>query len=163
PKLAALIKAVRSSETKSVQALITANPVLVSAHDAAGATPLHHAAAFGNLATMKMLLDHGAEVNAGNRRKSTPLFWSLNDEAKVRLLLEKGADVNSKSNDGRSPIYQAASMPNAIPVLRLLLDKGADPNAKTLTGMTPLIAASRTNIEAERLLIERKAEVNTQN
>src|SRR5262245_37248130 len=163
PKLAALIAAVRSGDVKGVTALIDANPSLVNAPDAAGATPLHHAAGFGNLATVTLLLDRGAEVNAGNKRKSTPLFWCLNNESKVRVLLERGANVNAKSNDGRTPVYQAASMPNALPVLRLLLDKGGDANAKTLTGMTPLMAASRVSTESARLLVERKAEVNAKN
>ena len=103
---------------------------------------------------MKLLLDKGADANAGNKRKSTPLFWSLHDEAKVRLLLDHGANLNARTTDGRTPVYQAASMANAVPVLRLLLDKGADPNAKTITGMTPLMAAARGNIEAARLLID---------
>jgi len=163
PKLAALITAVRSGDANVVGKMIAASPELVNAHDRAGATPLHHAGGFGNLATMKLLLEHGADVNAGNKRKSTPLFWSLHDEAKVRLLVDHGANVNARSIDGRTPVYQAASMANAVPVLRLLLDKGADPNAKTLIGMTPLIAASRSNIEAARLLIDRRADVNARN
>jgi ankyrin repeat protein len=163
PKLAALIAAVRNGDTTAAAKTIAASPELVNAHDRAGATPLHHAAGFGNIATMKMLLDHGADANAGNSRKSTPLLWGMHDEAKVRLLIEHGAKVNAKNVDGRTPLYQAASMANAVPVLRLLLDKGADPNAKTITGMTPLIAASRVNIDAARLLIERKADVNAKN
>src|SRR6266478_448232 len=43
PKLAALITAARRGETNEVRKLITANPGLISAPDAAGATPLHHA------------------------------------------------------------------------------------------------------------------------
>src|SRR5207248_371903 len=110
PKLAALITAVRSGDTKAVGKLIAASPELVNAHDRAGATPLHHAAGFGNIATMKLLLEHGADVNAVNKRKSTPLFWSQYDEAKVRFLLERGANVNARNVDGRYPIYQAAGM-----------------------------------------------------
>ena len=163
PKLAALIAAIRNGDTEGAAKTISASPELVSARDRAGATPLHHAAGFGNIATMKMLLKHGADAKAGNNRKSTPLLWGMHDEAKVRLLLEHGADINARNVDGRTPVYQAASMANAVPVLRLLLDKGADPNAKTLIGMTPLIAASRVNIEAARLLIERKATVNAKN
>ena len=163
PKLAALILAIRSGDTKSVVKLIAASPSLVNAQDNAGATPLHHAAGFGNLATMKLLLDAGASPNAGNKRKSTPLFWALHDDAKVRLLIDRGANVNAMSNDGRTPLYQAASMGNAVPVLRLLLQKGANLEAKTLTGMTPLIAASRSNFEAMRLLIDKNAGVNVKN
>jgi ankyrin repeat protein len=163
PKLAAVITAVRSGDTKAVGKLIAANPQLVSAHDRAGATPLHHAAGFGSLVTMKLLLDHGADVNAGNKRKSTPLFWSLHDEAKVVLLINRGANVNARSTDGRTPVYQAATMANAVPVLRLLLEKGGDPNAQTLVGATPLMAACRSNVQAARLLLDRKADVNARN
>ena len=163
PKLAALISAVRAHDAKNVRKLITATPALVSAHDAAGATALHHAAGFGDIPTIKLLLEHGADVNAVNNRKSTPLFWAIYDEAKVRFLLDHGANVNAKVVDGRTPIYQAASRPNATPVLRMLLEKGANPNAKTLIGMTPLMAASRTDLEAERILIDAKADVNAVN
>src|SRR5712692_7807039 len=163
PKLAALITAARSGDTEAVGKLIAASPELVSAHDRAGNTPLQHAAGFGDLATMNLLLEHEADPNAGNKRKSTPLFWCLHDEAKVRLLLDHGANVNARTIDGRTPVYQAASMANAVSVLRLLLDKGGDPNSKTLIGMTPLIAASRGNIEAMCLLIEKKADVNARN
>ncbi len=160
PKLAGLITAVRSGDVKAVAKLIAASPDLVNAHDRAGNTPLMHAAGFADPATMKLLLEHGADVNAGNKRKSTPLLWSLHDREKVRWLIEHGANVNAKTVDGRTPAFQAASMGNAVPVLRLLLDKGADPNAKTIIGMTPLMAAARNNLEAERLLIDRKADVN---
>ena len=163
PKLAAVIAAVRSGDTKAVGKLIAANPHLVNAHDRAGATPLHHAAGFGNRAAMKLLLGHGADVNAGNKRKSTPLFWSLHDEAKVALLINRGANVNARTTDGRTPVYQAATMANAVPVLRLLLEKGGDPNAQTLVGATPLMAACRSNVQAARLLLDRKAGVNARN
>src|SRR5215472_9078701 len=69
PKLATLISAVRSGDSRAAAKLIAANAELVNAHDAAGATPLHHAAGFGDLATMRLLLEKGADVNAVNRRK----------------------------------------------------------------------------------------------
>jgi ankyrin repeat protein len=161
PKLAGLIVAVRHGDTKAVESLVATKPDLINAKDAAGATPLHHAAGFGNLPTMKLLLAKGADVNAGNRRKSTPLFWALHDERKVRLLLDNGANVNVKSIDGRTPLYQVSMLPNAVATLRLLLDKGADPNAATLAGQTPLMSAARASVEAMRLLIEKGADVNT--
>src|SRR5262249_28198143 len=97
PKLANLLTAIRSRGDAILEKLIGETPDLVKARDQEGSTPLHHAAGFGRLATMKLLLDAGADVNAANRRKSTPLFWALHDEAKVRLLLERGADINAKT------------------------------------------------------------------
>ena len=163
PKLAGLIVAVRSGDVQRVAKQIADNPSLINAHDRAGTTPLMHAAGFGNVATVKLLIEHGADVNAGNKRKSTPLLWSLHDEAKVRLLLDRGARLDARTVDGRTAVYQAASMGNAVAVLKLLLDKGGDPNVKTINGMTPLMAAARNSLDAEALLIERKAQVNAVN
>jgi ankyrin repeat protein len=164
PRVAAFISAVRSGDTRAVGKMLAENPGLVHARDRAGSTPLHHAAGFGTLATMQLLLDKGADVNAVNKRRSTPAFWAVYDEAKVRLLLERGANINAKTSDGRALVHQAASIENGTPLLRLLLNKGADPNATTLTGMTALMAASgRANLESMRLLIERKVNVNARN
>jgi len=163
PKLAAAIAAVRARETKEVAKLIAAAPALVKARDVDGATLLHHAAGFGSIETMKLLLDKGADVNAANKRKSTPLLWGMHDLAKAKLLIERGADVNQKNVDGRGPLYQAATMANSVPAIRLLIEHGADVNGRTLTGMTPLIAAARVNPEAARLLLEAKADVNARN
>ena len=133
----------------------------MKAKDQTGATPLHHATGFGTLATVKLMLDNGAEVNATNRRGSTPIFWGIHDEAKVRLLLERGADIHAKLNDGRMLVYQAASLGNGLPILRLLLEKGAKADTKLLTGNTPLMAASGTaKLEAMALLIEKGVDVN---
>ena len=163
-QVTAFIAAVRISDIAAVRRLLDAQPDLVKSSDAAGATALHHAAAFANLPTMKLLLAAGADANARNRRHSTPLFWALPDEAKVRLLLAHGAKITAKTSDGRSLLYQAATLADALPVLRLLLDQGADVEGKTLTGMTSLMAAaSRANVDAMRMLISHHADVNARN
>jgi ankyrin repeat protein len=164
PKLAALITAVRSGPIAQVEKQIAAHPELLKAQDQGGSTPLHHAAAFGSLATLKILLDAGADVNSQNRRASTPLHWAIRDEAKVRMLLSHGAGINTKQADGRTPLYQAASLGNGDAILSLLLEKGADPNIPTSNGQTALMAASaRGNIGAMRSLIAKKAKVDARN
>lgn len=161
PTLAALIAAVRSSSRSAVETLLTARPDLVKAKDPAGSTPLHHAAGFGAVDTMTLLLDAGADVNAKNRRGSTPIHWAIHDDAKVRLLLSRGAGVNTRQVDGRTALYQAATLGNGIAVLRILLDRGADPNVATTNGRTPLMAAAgRGDVEALRLLMDAKAIVD---
>jgi ankyrin repeat protein len=116
------------------------------------------------MAAMKLLLDQGADVNAKNRRASTPLFWAIHDEKKVKLLVDRGADINVKQADGRTPLYQAATMGNGISTLRFLLEKGADPNIATATGQTPLMAAAaRGATDAMILMIGKGADVNARN
>jgi len=159
PKLAALIAAIRASDMTAFEKAFA--PSLASSTDENGTTPLHHTAAFGTAAMMKTLLANGANVNAKNKRASTPLHWSILDEAKVRLLLEAGADKDARQADGRSLVYQAASVYGGHSVLRLLLEKGADANKATANGQTPLImAAGRGDVEAMRMLVSAKADVN---
>src|SRR5688500_10350486 len=112
PKLAALIAAVRSASRATVGELLAARPELLNTTDPANSTLLHHAAGFGSLETMKWLVESGAQVNAKNRRESTPLHWAIHDDAKVRLLLARGAGVNTKQADGRTPLYLAAMLGN---------------------------------------------------
>lgn len=161
PRVAELISAVRSSAVKKIEQLLAKNAELLKGRDADGSTPLHHAAAFGSLGTVKLLLAKGAEVNAANRLNATPLFWAIADEAKVRLLLSSGADVNARTVDGRTPVYQAAQIGNGVPILRILLDKGGAAEVKTLAGQTPLmVAATLGRVDAVRLLLAKGADVN---
>jgi ankyrin repeat protein len=161
PKLAALIAAVRSGQHATAETLLKASSDLLHAKDPANSTLLHHAAGFGTLETLTWLVKSGAEVNATNRRGSTPLHWAIHDEAKVRVLLAHGAGVNTKQADGRTPLYLAASLGNGHAILRLLLEHRADPNLRMANGRSPLmVAAGRGDAEALRLLIDAKAVVD---
>jgi len=160
-KVAALIAAVRAGNRPDIERQIAANPEAVQGMDGGGSTPLHHAAGYGPLANVELLINKGADVNAKNRRRSTPLHWAIHDEAKVRLLLSKGAEVNTRQAQGRTPLFLAAMLGDSVPTMRLLFARGADPNLASANGQTPLMmAAARGNIEGTRLLIERGAQVN---
>jgi ankyrin repeat protein len=164
PKVAAVIAAVRARDRATLEKLIAADPALATSKDAAGSTPLHHAAGFGTPDSLTFLIDKGADVNAKNRRGSTPLFWALHDESKVRLLVARGAAVAIKQVEGRTPVYQAAVLGNGYAVLRLLLENGGDPNVATLNGLTPLNAAAlRGDVDAVRLLIDTGANIDAKN
>ncbi|HET9469413.1 MAG TPA: ankyrin repeat domain-containing protein [Vicinamibacterales bacterium] len=164
PKAAAVIAAVRSRDRATLASLIAGDPALVRSADTGGSTPLHHAAGFGTVESLGLLIDKGADVNAKNRRGSTPLFWAIHDEAKVRLLVSRGATINVKQIEGRTPVYQAALLSSGNGVLRYLLDNGGDPNVATLTGLTPLNAASlRGDVDAMRMLLDKGARVDSKN
>src|SRR5262245_26620482 len=71
----------------------------------------------GNVEAMKVLLDHGADVNAKETfRGTTPLMWAA-DEAHapaVQLLIQRGANINARSNPaarGRGPALGKANDP----------------------------------------------------
>jgi len=160
PKVTALIAAVRAGNRPEIERQIAASPESVKGKDAGGSTALHHAAGYGPVATLELLINKGADVSAKNRRGSTPLHWAILDEAKVRLLLSKGADVNAKQVQGRTPLFLAAMLGDGVPIMRLLLARGADPNLASANGQTPLMMASRANVEVMRLLIERGAKVD---
>ena len=61
--------------------------------------------------TMRLLLEHGANVAAQDGTHSTPLhltaFW-CNIEA-VRLLIEHGADITARDENYRTPLHLALS------------------------------------------------------
>ncbi len=158
PQLKALIAATRSQDLTRLRKMVAANRRLVRGQDAGGSTPLHHAAAFGNVGAIHVLLKAGADVNARNNRGATPLHWSAADAEKTRLLLDKGARINTQTETGRTALYLAASQSGREDVVRVLLDGGADPNLSTLPGRTPLMAASAEGeVTAMRLLLEKGA------
>ena len=159
PKVQELIDAVRKHDIASVKALLKDAPEQVNGQDGGGSAPLHHAAGFGTLETMKLLIDAGAEVDARNDRNSTPLHWAVSDGAKVRQLLENGADINAKTERQRTPLSLAAAMLFDIAPLKLVLDKGANPNIASIDGQTPLMYAARAgNLEVMELLLAKKAD-----
>lgn len=65
-------------------------------------TPLMHAAVEGNLESMRLLLDHGADPNARNESNELPLGYacSYGQWEAARLLVERGADVNGIERQG---------------------------------------------------------------
>ena len=82
----------------------------------------------------RLLIEHGADVNAHSEDRRTPLMIASGFHGAapvVRLLLEHGADVNARaaSLGGETmPLTEAAAIGDADQ-FRLLIDHGADVNA----------------------------------
>jgi len=159
-RVQAFIDAIQGHDLAAVRAALATDKTLANESDAAGNTPLMHAAYAGTYKTMEALLEAGATVNAANLRKATALHWAVHDADKVKLLLMKGAEVNARTIEGRTPLYTAAQLPAGGPTIKLLIEVGADLEARTIVGTTPMFAAVTAKAENVRLLIDKGANVN---
>src|SRR5262245_22224959 len=156
----ALFGAIRAGNHRSVAEFLKGGKQLVSAQDRHGETPLMHAAMYSDLAMVKLLLDHGADVNVASPSGATALIRAAGDFDKVELLLARGAKVNSKSNLGRTPLLIAAAFPGNERTVRLLLARGAAITDQDQMGETCLTTASkRGDAEMVKALIEAGADV----
>lgn len=99
--------AVFFGQPEVVTALIAAGAdVNQSSRESMKVTPLASAAAAKQTGIARLLIEHGANVNARAAGGHIPLHEaSANGNIElVRLLIEKGADVNAKTDDGKTPL-----------------------------------------------------------
>ena len=150
--------AVANDRVPQVRALL-ARGIDPNSVDAAGDPALFIAARAGNAATVDVLLDAKANVDARNRFGDTPLMAAaLRGHADVaRKLRARGAAVNGP---GWTPLIYAATGGHED-LIRWLLAEGAAIDATAPNGMTALMMAAREGrYGAAILLIERGADVN---
>jgi ankyrin repeat protein len=121
-------------------------------------TPLHRAASRGHLAIVEKLIQAGADLDAVNIRRATPLHLAVKHVKVAKLLVEKGADLNRIDEEECTPLHHAAKE-DVADVVELLLKKQANKDAITETAFTPLhLAAERGYVKVVRALLA--AEVN---
>lgn len=157
----ALIVAVDEGDKAEVRKLI-AQGANVDEVNWQGRTPLVIAAQFGRLGIAKLLLDHGANVNAQAAADANHVF-PLEVAARrgyyaiAKLLLDKGANINMVDGWGRTALHEAAYY-GYESIVRLLLARGADRNVADMHGMTPLgFAQMEGHAGVVRLLTEESA------
>eukprot|EP00013_Stygamoeba_regulata_P027011 CAMPEP_0177661862 /NCGR_PEP_ID=MMETSP0447-20121125/18944_1 /TAXON_ID=0 /ORGANISM="Stygamoeba regulata, Strain BSH-02190019" /LENGTH=517 /DNA_ID=CAMNT_0019167311 /DNA_START=14 /DNA_END=1567 /DNA_ORIENTATION=- len=154
-----------------------------------GAPLLLLAACRGHTACLRVLIAHGANIDAVNTRGATALAFATkkrHSSAALFLLehgasvdrnalhntvrngmrrvlakmLELGADPNTKTNRG-APLLAVAAGWQHLACCELLLDAGADVNAVNSMGSSALsFAVSRDEPDIVRLLLEHGARLN---
>jgi ankyrin repeat protein len=144
----------KSGETPLFRAAMAGNKVAaevllnkganVNARNDANETPLHFAVRVNNMATfssiesrvglIKLFLDHGADVNAFDKRQCTPFYYAVGwgwfkyrpsnppeyknaHKVMIEAFLEKGADPNIKDRSGRTVLKLAEGEPEIVEVL----------------------------------------------
>ena len=104
--------------------------------------PLFNAISSGNIEIVKLLIDHGANVNYVTKTNETPLSRAVSEGNVeiVKLLLELGIDVNHETKPNKSspseilpflksttPLFKAI-ISQDVKMEKLLIDHGADVN-----------------------------------
>ena len=148
---------------------LASNPHLVNKNIHRGLkteTPLISASLAGDVAMVKELINHGADVNKVSDWMvgDSPLICACagGHTATVSALLLAGANVNAKTKQDGKTALMYAIQERSESVVRLLLHGGADVNARDEFGSTALhIAAGKAGYDSMvRLLIASGADVN---
>ena len=117
------------------------------------ATPLQGAVGRGNLATVKILLEAGADPNLSESNGNTALHGCGEPEI-AKLLLNAGGNPNARNELGATPLHSCAFF-GRDEVAELLLKRGADPSIANETGQLPLnVAMARGKEGMVRILSE---------
>ncbi len=131
-----------------------------------GRTPLHSAAANGQLGTVLELIELGADKNVKDIEDQTPLHLAAaNGHTEVAVALFKaGADIGAiEQEHGQTPLHLAAANGHTETV-KALIGAGADKNARNSYGSTLLhFAASRGHMSTVSALMDMKADVDAKN
>lgn len=98
-----------------------------------------------DLATARLLVSHGADVNL-RFHGETPLLYAtrLRRTRMMRWLLSRGAEVDLPDDAGRTPLYHAVRRRHPVADISILLSHGADVARPAIDGSSPLsIAGAR--------------------
>ena len=156
-----LVEAARNRDSAAVVALLK-QEADIHAVQPDGATALHWATHWNDVATADLLIRAGAPVNAANVYGVTPLWLACvnGSVAMVRTLLKAGARVDAALTSGETPLMAAARTGNAE-VIDTLLVGGANINAREeARGQTALMwALAERHLAAIRTLIAHGADI----
>src|SRR5262249_18845737 len=141
----ALIIAVTVNCSKCVDLIVAKN-----LDQAAYTIALLQTVSIGDLRATRLMLDHGADVNAVDPTGRTALMYAAISDLLpldvVKLLIERGANVNAKSQHAQSvdtglTALDLAKMYGETPIVTLLIKSGATGAGRP----TPLLRPQRGN------------------
>jgi hypothetical protein len=125
---------------------------------------LHANVHYGYVDGVRLLLDHGVDVNLQHKNYGTALYRACDNgrEEIVKLLLDNGADFNLQCGQSGTSLYAACNY-GYEKIVKLLLENGADANLQGGIYGTALNAACGYGYEKiVQLLLENGADVNLQ-
>ena len=157
-----LHEAVKKSQRDLVVSYLSQpNGMDVNARDGYGMTALMWAVGRGYQDIVKVLLEHGADVEARNELLSV---WSIEKietgKSDARVLYDRMGMLHAKKHYGWTALMWAARN-GQTDLVNLLTNSGANINAITKDGWTALVhAIDNKHVETAHLLLERGADPN---
>ncbi|KAJ6664250.1 hypothetical protein lerEdw1_008469 [Lerista edwardsae] len=129
---------------------------LLNKPDERGFTPLMWASAFGEIETVRCMLDWGADphILASERESALSLASTGGYTDIVVLLLEKKVDINTYDWNGGTPLLYAVRG-NHVKCVEALLARGADLTTEADSGYTPMDLAVALGHKKVQQVIEK--------
>jgi uncharacterized protein len=156
-----LVEAARNQDEQQIRSLLNQH-IDVNVRSEDGSTALLWTAHWNDLATAGLLIRAGADVNAANDFRMTPLSQACTNSSglMVDLLLQAGANPNTPIATGETPLMTCARTGNQDAVAMLLVH-GADVNGKEPSqNQTALMwAAAEEHSKVLQTLIKAKADL----
>jgi ankyrin repeat protein/nucleoside phosphorylase len=137
-----LWQATRLGRLSLMKVLLATEKIHINSPNDIRATPLSWAAKRGRCAEVKLLIEHGANIEPTDRSGQTPLSLAslYGHEALVKLLIDNGSNTESRDSSGLTPLSWAIRQGHET-VVKLLAEHGADLESRSLFGQTPLFWA----------------------
>lgn len=158
-----LIFAAQGGDVKALRILLEDWKLPVNFCDEKGLSPLHYAARSHHVDCVKLLIKHGADIQATCKGR-TPLFEAVESEDLLitKALIDAGAPVNPATGQC-SVIHEAASVHN-VSLMQLLEQAGAKLDRLDSDNCNPLhIACENENEELIDFLLQKNNDVNQKN
>lgn len=141
-----LCMAVGGRDTDVIQTLLDRGSdvhLRTPAGDDGGQTALHYACKCwgGTNEVIRLLIDHGADVNSRDFRQRTPLFLvGERSRESAEVLLNHGADICARDERGCTVLHYSAKQ-MSVKMVTWLCERGANVKWSNDNGETPLFMA----------------------
>jgi uncharacterized protein len=131
-----VFEAAAIGDVDRLRVLLDDDASLANAWSEDGFTPLHFAAFFGHPEAARLLIEHGAELEARSTNEQFALDAAPLHSASAagqlevcEVLLDAGADVNAVQHGGYTALLDAAANKNQE-LVDFLIQRGADKGAR---------------------------------